>query len=136
MRNDLQAPHWPSLQPCISISPCRKAPFRTVSSSSTSNSMPTGSSRPVFVSPICSLPVPVAPGSSRPASGWLLPRLAFSDRRVLRGAAAARATGLVASDVLLPLLRRHLVQQHVGAVERVTADVVERPHRLRIEVEV
>jgi len=38
--------------------------------------------------------------------------------------------------VLLALLGGHLVQQHVGAVERDAADVVQRPHLLRIEVEV
>src|ERR1700729_40318 len=51
-RKDLHAEHWPSLQPCISISPCRNAPRRTVSSSSTSNSMPTGSSRTWKVCPM------------------------------------------------------------------------------------
>ena len=41
----LQDEHWPSLQPCASDRPWRKAASRTVSSSSTSISMPTGSKR-------------------------------------------------------------------------------------------
>src|SRR3954449_3957253 len=104
--NDLHAEHWPSLQPCMSMMPCRKAALRTVSSSSTSISMPTGSKRTVCVFPT-------------------------SARRASR-----RASALVVGHVRLALLRRHLVQQHVGAVERDPADLVERPHLLGIEVQV
>jgi ferredoxin len=43
--NDLQAAHWPSLQPCMSMSPCSEAARRIVCSSPTSISMPTGSNR-------------------------------------------------------------------------------------------
>src|SRR5690349_2525329 len=99
----------------MSISPCRNAPERTVSSSSTSNSMPTGSSRTVCFSPMS--------GSSRPG---------FLRRRGPAGGAAA----LVLGDVLLALLLAHLVEQDVRALQRVAADLVQRPHLLRIEVEV
>src|SRR3954466_11834639 len=106
--NDLHAEHCPSLQPCMSMMPCRKAALRIVSSSSTSISMPTGSKRTVCV-------VPTA----------LLRR-----RRT-----AGRAAALVGGHVRLALLRRHLVEQHVGAVERDAADLVERPHLLRVEIQ-
>src|SRR6478609_2826643 len=95
----------------MSMMPCANAALRIVSSSLTSISMPTGSKRTVCVlSPI---------------------------RGVLRGRrTAGRAAALVLGHVLLALLRGHLVQQHVGAVERDPADLVERPHLLRIQVQV
>src|SRR3982751_4183541 len=49
---DLQAEHWPSLQPCMSWMPCSVAARRIVWSSSTSISMPTGSNRTTCFSPI------------------------------------------------------------------------------------
>src|SRR3954470_13121257 len=108
--NDLHAEHCPSLQPCMSMMPCRKAALRIVSSSLTSISMPTGSKRTVCVSPmLCSL----------------------AGERTAGGAAA-----LVVGHVGLALGRGHLVQQHVGAVERDPAALVERPHLLRIQVQV
>src|SRR3954452_9287098 len=110
--NDLHAEHWPSLQPCMSMMPCLKAALRMVSSSSTSISMPTGSNRTVCVFPTVA-------------------RSALPGERP-----AGRPALLVGRHVLLALLGRHLVQQHVGAVERDSADVVQRPHLLRIEVEV
>src|ERR1700761_4349529 len=135
-RNDLHAAHWPSLQPCMSISPWRKAPRRTVSSSSTSNSIPTGSRRTWNVSPMASGPRmprrrpavvfrPIASLST--GSGGLLGRLG--------GPAAGRAASLVLGDVGLALLRRHLVEEDVGALEGVALHVVQRPHLLGIQVE-
>src|SRR4029450_3827081 len=95
----------------MSMMPCLKAALRIVSSSSTSISMPTGSKRTVCTFPTVAFPL--------------------CDVRPARGAAL-----LVSGDVLLPPLGRHLVQQHVRAVERDPADLVERPHLLRVEVEV
>src|SRR3954454_23748622 len=94
----------------MSMMPCRKAALRIVSSSSTSISMPTGSKRTVCVSPMVFA-----------RSG---------------GGPAGRAPALVVGHVGLALLRRHLVQQHVRAVERDALDLVERPHLLGIEVQV
>src|ERR1700747_1886272 len=48
-RRDLHDPHWPSLQPCMSAMPCRKAASKTVSPSWTSISTPTGSNRTLYV---------------------------------------------------------------------------------------
>src|SRR4051794_36563323 len=92
----------------MSMMPCRKAAWRIVSSSSTSISMPTGSKRTVCVA--------------------LILRLG--------GGPAGRASALVVGHVRLALLRRHLVQEHVRAVERDPADLVEAPHLLRVEVQV
>src|SRR6476659_6591040 len=49
-RKHLQAAHWPSLQPCGNAMPWRKAAFRTVSPSWTSNSTSTGTRRTVYAS--------------------------------------------------------------------------------------
>src|ERR1044071_6081898 len=94
----------------MSMMPCLNAALRIVSSSSTSISMPTGSKRTVCVLPIL-------------------------EALLRRRRTAGRAAALVLGHVLLALLRRHLVQQHVGAVERDALDLVERPHLLRVEVE-
>src|SRR3954447_108122 len=108
----------------MSMMPCRKAAFRMVSSSSTSISMPTGSKRTVCVFPMA------VEGSRRcrrlPRRWWLRGR-----RRASGGTPA-----LVVGHVALALLGRHLVEEHVGAVERDPATVVEGPHLLRIEVQV
>src|SRR3954454_21771444 len=95
----------------MSMMPCLKAALRMVSSSSTSISMPTGSNRTVCVLPTCACSV--LPGE-RPAGGAAL---------------------LVVGHVGLALLGGHLVQQHVGAVERDPPALVQGPHLLRIEVE-
>src|SRR5215207_9883324 len=96
----------------MSIRPWRNAPLSTVSSSLTSNSMPTGSSRTVCVSAMAFCPCPS--GRRGPAAG---------------------AAALVLGDVRLALFGRHPVQEDVGALERVAARLVERPHLLRVEVE-
>src|SRR6478752_10098646 len=95
----------------MSMMPCRKAALRMVSSSSTSISMPTGSNRTVCVLP--TIARSALPGE-RPACGAAL---------------------LVVGHVLLALLGGHLVQQHVGAVERDALDVVQRPHLLGVKVQ-
>src|SRR6185436_3329999 len=94
----------------MSWMPCLKAALRIVSSSSTSISMPTGSKRTVCVFPTVAQSLP----GERPAG---------------------RSALLVGGHVLLALLRRHLVQQHVGAVERDPLDVVQRPHLLGVKVQ-
>src|SRR5215207_8987394 len=95
----------------MSWMPCLKAALRIVSSSSTSISMPTGSKRTVCVLPTVARP---------PLAG---------ERT------AGRAALLVVGHVLLALLGGHLVQQHVGAVERDPLHVVQRPHRLGVKVQ-
>src|SRR3954454_17681635 len=108
----------------MSMSPCRKAALRTVSSSSPSISRPTGSKRTVWVLPMA------IEGSRRSGTGSLLPSLGGC-RRTSGGAAA-----LVLRHVRLALLGRHLVEEHVGAVERDPSHLVEGPHLLGIEVQV
>src|ERR671911_1416806 len=88
-----------------------------VSSSSTSNSMPTGSSRTVCFSPMENDPArPDAWLRGRRPAGW--------------------AAALVLGDVGLAVLVAHLVEQDVRALERVAADLVQRPHLLGVEVQV
>src|SRR4029079_6007938 len=56
-----------------------------------------------------------------------------------RPAGAGRAggpAGLVLGDVRLAVLRRHLVEDDVGALERDALRLVQGPHLLRIEVQV
>src|SRR5206468_9136301 len=107
----------------MSMSPCRKAAWRIVSSSSTSISRPTGSKRTVCVFPIAEGEPDGRAGSRRsraPAPQSLSLR---SDRRATGGPAA-----LVLGHVGLALLGGHLVEEHVGRVERDPADLVQRPH--------
>src|SRR5262245_11012682 len=94
----------------MSVIPWRKAALRIVSSSSASISTPTGSKRTVWV-------FPMAAGRGRELAG-APGRSACSGRRVLGCRAAGGAARLVVGDVLLALLRRHLVEEHVGALER------------------
>src|ERR1700755_1981555 len=61
-----------------------------------------------------------------PPAGW-----SGSGRRTAR-----RPAALVLGHVLLALLGRHLVQEHVRAVERDALDLVQGPHLLGIEVQV
>src|SRR5215217_2635394 len=98
----------------MSWMPLRKAPRRTASS--TSNSMPTGSSRTVCFSPM--------------SRAVRLDAHALLRRRPAGGAAA-----LVLGDVRLAILRGHLVEEDVRALQRVAAGLVERPHLLRVEVQ-
>src|SRR3954449_10045473 len=110
----------------MSMIPCRKAAWRIVSSSSTSISMPTGWKRTVCVFPMArvgwgSRRAPPAPPAGRSGRG----------RRT-----ACRPAALVLGHVALALLGRHLVQEHVRAVERDALDLVQGPHLLGIEVEV
>src|SRR6202011_2430984 len=72
----------------------------------------------------------------RPASSCgSLPIRTTSGRGSVRRRAPGPGAGLVVRDVPLALRVRHLVEEHVRAVERVAADVVQRPHLLGIKVE-
>src|SRR5215213_10828187 len=120
----------------MSITPCRKAAWRTVSFSSASISSPTGSNRTV-----CRWPIPRlvrtggAPG--RPACRWSGHHYVNELLRLGLGEAPAGAAALVLRDVVLPLLRGHLVERDVGAREGQVLHVVQRPELLRVvEVEV
>src|SRR6195256_2119614 len=127
-RKDLHAEHCPSLQPCMSMTPCRNAALRTVSSSSTSISMPTGSKRTVCLAPIRVLSCLGTCGTRAPGRGpWLSRRLAGYGCRPAAWAALA-----VVSGERLTFLGGHGVQQDVGAWEGTPAEVVERPQLLRI----
>src|ERR1700679_3821562 len=53
----------------------------------------------------------------------------------LSGPATRRSTPLVLGHVGLALGRRHLVEQDVGALQRVALDVLQLPHLLRIQIE-
>src|SRR5262245_51638516 len=150
---DLQDEHCPSLQPCMSMTPCSNAPRRIVWSSSTSISMPTGSNRTTCLSAMGSLTVSRSapfPGTSRgpdrgsrtggpraKASGppflWVC-LLSNAGRRsgVDREAAAGAAAAVLGCE-LLALLRGHLVEEHIGALQRrAAAQVVQRPHLLLV----
>ena len=106
----------------MSIRPWRKAALRTVSSSSASISMPTGSNRTVCVLPMFSLAAAAAaqrpgrPRGRRPGRSTSWRRA--SGRGALRRRPPGGAAGLVVRDVLLALLGRHLVEQDVRALER------------------
>src|SRR3954447_10218370 len=147
-RKDLHAEHCPSLHPCMSMMPWRKAALRTVSSSSASISMPTGSNRTVCVLPMTwrsfaanagprtrSLPGWVGP-NPRPAPPSGVRRRAASGRSALRRRAPRGPARPVARHVGLALLGRHLVEEDVGRLERDALRLVQRPHLLRIEVQV
>src|SRR5882672_9424286 len=111
--------------------PWRNAASRMFSSSLTSMSRLTGSKLI-----LCESAMATPPGAAigvglvtagGTAGGAGATRRWFSDR----GRACA-----VLRDVRVPLGVGHLVQQHVGAVERVAAHVVEGPHLLRIQIQV
>src|SRR6185437_1472259 len=124
---DLHAEHRPSRQPCIRWMPCRKAASRMFSSSPTSISMSTGSKLMRCVSA-----TKISSGSQGLRRyRWMAPR-AGSQRHQPMCASGRDGAGAVRRDVGLALLVGHLVEQHVGAVERVAADVVEGPQLLRV----
>src|SRR3954468_7525308 len=137
----LQAAHCPSLHPCMSIRPCSDAARSTVCSSCTSISMPTGSKRTTWDSPMnaCFPPGWGAPGrAARGRAG--LPGLRWWGLRT-SAEGRCRASSRPAADVVrvegLLLLGRHLVEQDVRALQRrAPTQVVERPHLLRVQVEV
>src|SRR5947209_14958624 len=143
--NDLQEAHWPSLHPCGSMPPCSKAARKTVWSSSTSISMPTGSNRTTCLSAMNFL-AENARGRSEATIGAGKDLQARSDPSQLRciqlvtacSAAvllsrwrrpAGRSLTHVVGAESLPLLVRHFVEQHVRALQRRHAPhVVQRPH--------
>src|SRR3954449_6278453 len=134
--NDLQAAHWPSLHPCMSWTPCSAAARRMVWSSSTSISMPTGSNRTTCFSPTAG---PHGDGRDgwRGKGGRAGPSPSPDPRS---GVGGRRAAGGTLADVVGgergALVVAHLVQDHVGAQQRThPPHVVQRPHLLRIEVE-
>src|SRR6266566_3831742 len=133
-RKDLQAEHCPSLQPCISMTPCRNAALRTVSSSSASISIPTGSKRTVCLAPIrSSFPVRDArcqgPGGRRwPAR--LPPRLVELSLAGDRRRSPAWAALAVLRGERLTFLGGPGIQQDVGAWEGTAAEVIKRPQLL------
>src|SRR4051794_17123400 len=101
------------------MTPCRKAALRTVSSSSTSISMPTGSKRTVCLVPISLLS---RSGGALDAGAGGKHRLALAPGS--GGAAAlvgyrcrspARAAVAVLRSEVLALLGGHGIQQDVGA---------------------
>src|SRR3954452_23821178 len=111
----------------MSMMPWRKAALSSVSSSSACISMPTGSNRTVWVFPMAAA---AAGGAGTPPAG----------RGSGLGALGRRATGgaarPVVGDVLLALLGGHLVEEHVGALEGDALHLVERPHLLRVQIQV
>src|ERR1700722_2872272 len=144
--NDLQAAHWPSLQPCMSMMPCSAAARRTVWSSLTSISMPTGSNRTVCFgfsaigAPLVKLPRPAPPTwLGRGRSRWNTRPFGIKGFGLLarRGGTTRRALLDVVGREGRALLVGHLVEQHVGRLDvGHPTQVVERPHVLRVEVEV
>src|SRR5215831_14617291 len=174
---DLHDEHCPSLQPCMSMTPCSNALRRIVWSSPTSISMPTGSNRTTCLPAMGSLRCRAA-SHSRISRGCRAPRLArLSHSRTSRGCRAPHlarsseegeggprasasgppslslvppasqragalgvdreAAGGAAADVLgvigLALFRRHLVEEHVRALQLGAApQVVQRPHLLLV----
>src|SRR4051812_27811345 len=124
----------------MSMIPCSAAPRRTVCSSSTSISMPTGSNRTTCRSAMDASARSGREGGAGGAAAGLL-RLLL---RVLRvgGSAVCRsrpargATADVVGVERLLLLGGHLVEQHVGALQRRhPAKVVQVPHLLRVQVQ-
>src|SRR5438309_8163309 len=112
--NDLHDAHWPSLHPCMRVMPCSAAARSTVCSSSTSISTPTGSKRTTCLSLM------------------VLFRSGLGRRRTTCRAAldVVRVEGLL-------LVGRHLVEEHVRALQRShPPQVVQRPHLLGVEVQV
>src|SRR4029450_5794613 len=136
--NDLHDDHWPSLQPCMSCTPCSAAARKIVWSSSTSISMPTGSNRTICFSPIAAfLGARVGPGRGRAGGGSADPPPSPDPRSGVRG---CRSTGRALLPVVLDERRTsgvvHLVEQDVRAAQRrATPHVVERPHLLGVEIQ-
>src|SRR3954451_5488994 len=138
---DLHDAHCPSLQPCMSMIPCSAAARRTVWSSSTSMSMPTGSNRTTCLSLMGWSSAPSSlgwgggegPGAapSPPYGGW-----SCGSGVRGRGTAGGGSPDIGRVEGLL-LVLRHLVEEDVRALQRwAPAQVVERPHLLGVEVEV
>src|SRR4051812_14236866 len=140
--NDLQEAHWPSLQPCMSWTPCSAAARRMVWSSSTSISMPTGSNLTWCLSPIAGTPGWSVAGRRRAGRGGgpggTRPSPSPDPRSGARGGGrpAGRALAVVVGDERGPLLVGHLVEQHVRAEQRAEPlEVFGRPHLLGVEVQ-
>src|SRR5205823_4393738 len=130
--NDLQEAHWPSLHPCGSMTPCSKAARKTVWSSSTSISIPTGSNRTTCLSamnflartPEAAAKRPSEPGRTRgeiwsfPASVFQLvtacPAAGLVSRR--RRPSGRSLTHVVGAESLAFLVG-HLVEEHVRALQ-------------------
>src|SRR5918992_100500 len=134
---DLQAAHWPSLQPCMSWTPCSAAARRMVWSSSTSISMPTGSNPATCFSPHRVSRLWERAGFGRGKAGRARPPPSPDPRSgVGRGGAPGRSLTDVVGRERLALGVAHLVEQHVRALQvGHPAHVVERPHLLGVEIE-
>src|SRR6476620_10538 len=136
---DLQEAHWPSLQPCMSWTPCSAAARRMVWPASTSISMPTGSNRTWCFSPIA-LPRGLSwAGGCGGGPGGTRPSPSPDPRSGARGAGrpAGRALAVVVGDERRPLLVAHLVEQDVrGQDGPEPLEVLGGPHLLRVEVQV
>src|SRR3954454_19499322 len=137
--NDLQEAHWPSLQPCMSWTPCSAAARRMVWSSSTSISMPTGSNRTWCFSPIALPRSWSRADSGGGGPGGTRPSPSPDPRSGARGGGsrpAGRALAVVVGDERRPLLVGHLVEQDVRAGQGAEPlEVLGRPHLLRVEVQ-
>src|SRR3954454_13928694 len=139
---DLQAAHWPSLQPCMSWTPCSAAARRMVWSSSTSISMPTGSKRTRCLSPMAHVFSRIGwswAGGCGGGPGGTRPSPSPDPRSGARGGGrpAGRALAVVVGDERSPLLVAHLVEQDVrGQDGAEPLEVLGRPHLLRVEVQV
>src|SRR4051812_12232942 len=135
---DLQEAHWPSLQPCMSWTPCSAAARRMVWSESTSISMPTGSNLTWYFSPIA-LPRGLSrAGGCGGGPGGTRPSPSPDPRSGARGGRrpAGRALAVVVGDECRPLLVGHLVEQDVRGEDRAEPlEVLGRPHLLRVEVQ-
>src|SRR4051795_152136 len=139
-KKDLQEAHCPSLQPCMSWTPCSAAARRIVWSESTSISMPTGSNRTRYLSPIAGPPGDRSraggggggSGGTRPSPSPAPPWGGGGGG----GRPAGRALAVVVGDEARPLLVGHLVEQDVRAQQRAEPlEVLGRPHLLRVEVQ-
>src|SRR3954471_21452548 len=126
---DLQEAHCPSLQPCMSCTPCSAAARRMVWSSSTSISMPTGSNLTWCLSPISGCLRGAGSDVGR-EHGWrgggggpraTRPSPSPGPRSGARGGGsrpAGRALAVVVGDERRPLLVGHLVEQDVRGQQR------------------
>src|ERR1700742_105662 len=129
--NDLHEPHWPSLQPCMSITPCSAAARRMFLSSSASISMPTGSNRTRCFSPMVAC---LSTSEGRGEGGARGPPPSEPRSGLSRGRPAGRALPVVVGLERGPLVGGHLVQQHVRALHLGhPAKVVQCPHLLRVQ---